>query len=191
MVWIARGRREYGLRIGEGMTRSPRDGDPEMRTLTLSSLWTMILAGAVATVAFDFFGQSLSPMLGFASLAPVPLANSVIKVLTGAPHEPSAQLLHYLAGMIAYPFGWMFIAEPLARRITPNLSWLAVAVLYGVALWIFALFVMAHLIAGLPAFLGFTGITWIALAGHVLFAVVAAMVVRWREGAAGHAPAMA
>ena len=33
-----------------------------------------------------------------------------------------------------------------------------------------------------PAFLGFTGITWAALAGHVLFAIVAAMVVRWREG---------
>ncbi len=30
-------------------------------------LFTMLLAGAVATVAFDFFGQSLSPALGFAN----------------------------------------------------------------------------------------------------------------------------
>jgi hypothetical protein len=153
-----------------------------MRTLTSFNLWTMILAGAVATVAFDFFGQSLSPMLGFASLAPVPLANNVIQTLTGAPYEPAAQLLHYIAGMIAYPVGWMFIALPLARRITPGLSWLAVSVIYGIGLWIFALFIMAHLIAGQPAFLGFTGITWIALVGHVLFAVVAAAVVRWRDG---------
>ena len=64
-----------------------------MRALTSFNLWTMILAGAVATVAFDFFGQSLSPMLGFASLAPVPLANNVIQTLTGAPYEPAAQLL--------------------------------------------------------------------------------------------------
>ena len=44
------------------------------------------------------------------------------------------------------------------------------------------MFIMAHLIAGLPAFLGFTGITWVALVGHVLFALVAAAVYRWRDG---------
>jgi hypothetical protein len=110
----------------------------------------MILAGAVATVAFDLTGQSRSPGLGFASFAPVPLANSAIQKLFGAPFEPVAQLLHYIAGLVAYPFGWMFIATPLARRIT-------------------------------PAFLGFTGITWVALVGHVLFAFVAAAVVRWCE----------
>lgn len=153
-----------------------------MRTLDGYTLWTMLLAGAVATVAFDYFGQSLSPMLGFANLAPVPLANSVIKAVFGDTYGPGAQLLHYIAGMIAYPAGWMFIAQPLARRLTPGLHWLVVAVIYGIGLWIFALYIMASLIAGQPAFLGFTGITWIALAGHVLFAIVAAMVVRWRDG---------
>ena len=83
-----------------------------------------------------------------------------------------------------YPIGWMFIAEPLARRITPGLNWFVVAVIYGIGLWIFALYIMASLIAGQPAFLGFTGITWVALLGHVLFAIVAAMVVRWRDGQA-------
>lgn len=153
-----------------------------MRAINGFNLWTMILAGAVATVAFDLFGQSVTPMLGFASLAPVPLANNVIQTLFGAPYEPGAQLLHYIAGMIAYPVGWMFIAEPLARRITPGLSWFIVSVIYGVGLWIFALYIMASLIAGQPPFLGFTGITWVALTGHVLFAVVAAYVVRWRDG---------
>ena len=155
-----------------------------MRSFNGYTLWTMLLAGAVATVAFEYFGQSLTPMLGFASLAPVPLANEVIKTLTGAPYAPAAHLLHYIAGMIAYPFGWMFIAEPLARRITPALHWFVVAVIYGIGLWIFALYIIASLIVGQPAFLGFTGITWVALAGHVLFAVVAAMVVRWRDGQA-------
>jgi len=60
--------------------------------------------------------------------------------------------------------------------------WLASAVLYGVILWVFALYFMAHLIAGNAAFLGWTGITWVALVGHVVFAVVAAIVVRVREG---------
>jgi hypothetical protein len=153
---------------------------PAFPRLDARSLVTMLVAGALATVAFDFFGQSLSPMLGFASLAPVPLANSVIQTLFGAPSEPGAQFLHYVAGMIAYPLGWMLIARPLALRFAPALPWWAAATAYGVALWIFALFIMAHLIAGLPAFLGFTGITWIALIGHVLFALVAAYVVERR-----------
>ncbi len=139
---------------------------------------TTAVAGALATVAFDFFGQSLSPGLGFANLAPVPLANQVIETVFGAPYAPGAQFLHYTAGMIAYPLGWALIAEPLRARLVPAMPWLVAAVLYGAGLWIFALYVMAHLIAGNPAFLGFTGITWVALAGHVLFAVVAAAVYR-------------
>ncbi len=148
----------------------------DARTLT-----TMFVAGAVATVLFDLFGQSLSPMFGFAALAPVPLANSVIQTLTGAPYVPGAHLLHYIAGLVAYPLGWMLIARPLAARFAPSLPWPVVAVAYGVGLWIFALFIMAYLIAGLPPFLGFTGITWVALVGHVLYALAAAYVVARRN----------
>lgn len=146
-----------------------------------SYLFTMLLAGACATVTFDFFGQSLSPALGFANLAPVPLANNVIQVLFGQPWRPGAEFLHYFAGLVGYPLGWMLIARPLADRMAPALAWWIAASAYGVALWVFALYVMAHLIAGNPPFLAFTGITWVALVGHVLFAVVAAAVVRWRE----------
>jgi hypothetical protein len=71
--------------------------------------------------------------------------------------------------------------RPLAARFAPQLPRWAAASFYGVELWIFALYVMAHLVAGNPAFLGFTGITWVALVGHVIFALVAAAVVRWRE----------
>jgi hypothetical protein len=139
---------------------------------------TMAVAGALSTVAFDFFGQSLSPGLGFASLAPVPLANQVIQTLFGAPWEPGAQFLHYAAGMVAYPLGWLLIAEPICARVLPAIPWWLAAIGYGVALWIFALYIMAHLVAGNPAFLGFTGITWVALVGHVLFALVTAWVAR-------------
>lgn len=145
-----------------------------------STLATMLLAGATSTVAFDLYGQGLSPLLGFATLAPVPLADSVITAVTGSGNVPVANLLHYVAGLVAYPLGWM-IAKPLAQRVAPQLPWWAAATAYGVVLWIFALYVMAHLVAGLPAFLGFTGITWVALVGHVLFALVTALVVRWRD----------
>ncbi len=161
------------------MSNSARPGFPP---LTLSTLWTMILAGCVSTVAFDYFGQSLSPMLGYANLAPIPLANNIVSVLTGEGYRPAAHLLHYLAGVIAYPVGWMWIVQPLGRRFVPWLHWLPLSILYGAALWVLALYILAHLIAGNPPFLNFTGITWVALAGHVLFAVVTAAIVRWRQG---------
>ena len=153
---------------------------PTSTPMIVSALWTMILAGALSTVAFDYFGQSLSPMLGFANLAPVPLANNIIAVVAGEGYRPGAHFLHYFAGIVAYPFGWMFIVEPLGRRLVPWLNWVLLAVLYGVALWVLALYVLAHLVAGNPPFLGFTGITWVALVGHVIFALVTAGVVRWR-----------
>lgn len=147
--------------------------------LSAYTLVTMIVAGCVATIAFDLYGQAISPMLGFASLAPVPLATQTWGVLFGEAYGPGGHLLHYVAGIIAYPIGWMLIWRPIVHSVVP-LPWLISAVLYGVALWVFALYIMAHLVAGNPAFLGFTGITWVALAGHILFAVVAAIVVRAR-----------
>ena len=142
---------------------------------------TVLVAGAFATLAFDIFGQALSPALGFAQLAPVGLANGVIKALTGAGWRPGAEMLHYFAGLVAYPLGWFLIAEPLRARLTPWLHWSLAAVAYGVFLWIFALYGMAHLIAGMKPFLGFTGITWVALWGHVLFALVVATTGRLRS----------
>ncbi len=153
-------------------------------------LITMLTAGAFSTVAFDFFGQSLSPMLGFSTLAPVPLATQVVKVFSGEGFRPAGEFLHYFAGMIAYPLGWMLIVDPLRRAFVPQLNWFVGSVAYGVALWVFALLVMASWIAGNPPFLNFTGITWVALVGHVLFAVVTAVIVEWRyrhQAAPAHA----
>jgi len=146
----------------------------------LSTVLTILLAGSVATVAFDLFGQALSPMLGFAKLAPVPLATQTWQVVFGEAFTPGGHFLHYVAGLLAYPIGWMFIWRPLAERVAPQLPWLLSATLYGIVLWVFALFIMAHLVAGNPPFLAFTGITWVALVGHVLFAVVAAWIERIR-----------
>ena len=146
-----------------------------------ATILTILIAGAFATIAFDFFGKALSPMLGFATLAPVPLANGVINTLFGSGYRPGAEALHIFAGLVAYPAGWVLIAEPLRRRIAPWFPWLLSAMVYGVILWVFALYFMAHLIAGNAPFLNWTGITWVALVGHILFAVVAAVVVRVRQ----------
>jgi hypothetical protein len=84
--------------------------------------------------------------------------------------------------VVFYPIGYLFIARPLQRLIFPKLPLLLTALGFGTGLWIFALYVMAHLIAGLPAFLGFIPLTWASLAGHLLFGLVVALVIKLREG---------
>ncbi len=161
------------------MASAPATDSAGLPSLSVYTFVTILVAGAVSTAFFDLYGQAISPMLGFPNLAPVPLATQTWNVLFGKPYVPGGNLLHYVAGLFAYPFGWMFIWRPIVERIV-SLPWLLSSILYGVGLWIFALYIMAHLIAGNPAFLGFTGITWVALVGHILFAVVTAIVVRAR-----------
>lgn len=141
---------------------------------------TVLIAGAFATIAFDAFGQGLAPMFGYAKLAPVGLANQTLNTVFGSVPAGTAHLLHVFTGMVAYTLGYLMIARPVQLAVMPRLHWSATAAAYGVALWVFALYVMAHLVAGNPAFLGFTGITWVALWGHIVFAVVAAWIIEAR-----------
>ncbi|MEM0944424.1 MAG: hypothetical protein AAGI70_10795 [Pseudomonadota bacterium] len=164
----------------------------ELPALTASTLLTLVMAGSMATVAFDLFGQFISPLLKSvaspylgAKLAPVPLASAVLSKITGVPGKELGALgipygMHILTGLIAYPLGWMAVVRPAWRAYAPGLPWLVPAVAYGIALFVFALYFMAHLVAGNPPFLGWGGITWVALWGHILFAVVAAWVIEWR-----------
>lgn len=148
-----------------------------MTPITLRTVGTVLTAGVIATVAFDAFGQALSPLFGYAKLAPVGLAGSTLKAVFGANPSGAAYLLHIFAGVVVYAVGWFAIARPLQRAVLPQLPWAVTAVAYGVVLWAFALYGMAHLIAGMKPFLGFSGITWVALWGHIVYAVAAAWVM--------------
>ena len=141
----------------------------------------ILIAGSVATVVFDLFGQALSPLAGYAKLAPVGLANGTIKALFGATVPGAGHLLHFLIGLIGYPLGWVLVARPLSDRLTPWVPKILIAIAYGIGLWIFALYIMAHWVVGMPAFLGFTGITWVALIGHVVYAVTFLVTHDWLE----------
>ncbi len=153
---------------------------------------TILVGGLLAILAFDFFGQVLSPALkGIvdpylgSSLAPVPLANQSLGVITGLGAKTIAaynlgHVAHWLTGLLFYPIGYMFIARPISR-IAPFVPWWIVGLAYGVVIWVFAMYVMAHLVAGNPPFLGWTGITWVALWGHILFAMVFAAFAWWRH----------
>ena len=140
------------------------------------------LSGIAALIAFDVFGQLLSPAAGFVELAPVGLAKLVIAKLFGVSTTGGAYVLHFLTGLLFYPLGYLFAARPVARAFAPRPPWWVVGVIYGVITWLWAVYVMAYLVAGLPAFFGFSEFTWIALVGHVLFGWVAAAVIRSRLG---------
>ncbi|WP_022706088.1 DUF6789 family protein [Paracoccus zeaxanthinifaciens] len=143
--------------------------------LNADTVTAMVIAGSVATVAFDLWGQAISPMLGFANLAPVGLARSLLGTF-GLPNAAWAgNFMHlFLVGLIAYPVGWLYIFRPLQQKFAPGMPMLLSSAIYGFGLWIFAIGGITS-VAGLKFFLGFTGITWVALVGHVLYGIVAAI----------------
>ena len=142
-----------------------------------TTLLTAVLAGIAADITWEIWARLITPFLVGGPLEPAALVQSVFGLTSRLP----AEIIHLVVGFLFYPLGYLFIARPLARAAVPWMPWWLVALGYGIGLWIFALYIMAHLIAGLPAFLGFIPLTWASLAGHLLFALVLAMVVRWRE----------
>ncbi|MEM6971684.1 MAG: hypothetical protein AAF577_02670 [Pseudomonadota bacterium] len=151
-----------------------------MPEISINTVLSVIVAGALATAAFDLVGQVISPFTGNSALAPVGLAQGTWNTVFGDATKAHGYMLHLIAGLIAYPAGWLFFWEPVQRRVMPGLHWTLSSAIYGAVLWVFALYVMAHLVVGMPAFLNFSNITWVALVGHVVFGVVAAAGLRLR-----------
>ena len=164
------------------MTAAPTTKASFFPTPDRKALIALALSGFAATIAFDVFGQILSPAAGFTQLAPVGLAKIVIAKLFGVSTFGGAIVLHYLTGLLFYPLGYLFAARPVARTVAPRTPWWVVGAIYGAIIWLWAVYVMAHLVGGLPAFFGFSEFAWVALVGHVLFGWVAAAVIRWRLG---------
>lgn len=145
----------------------------------------VILAGLVGTGLWEMFARAITPLVIGGPLEPVGLIKSVFAKTFGIDKlaTVSAQQIHYITGIIGYPLGYVLIARPVAKSITPFLPWWIVAAVYGVALWVFALYIMAYWFAGFPAFLGFGTLSWISLAGHVLMALGFGAIIRERFGA--------
>jgi hypothetical protein len=148
--------------------------------LTRATLITSLLAGIAADLTWEFWARVITPAIPAVGgpLEPAALVQSVF----GFQSVFWGEVIHLVVGFLFYPLGYLFIARPLQRLILPSLPWWLTAIGFGVGLWIFALYVMAHLIAGLPAFLDFIPLAWASLAGHMLFGLVVGLVVWLREG---------
>ena len=147
--------------------------------LNAQTLGLMFISGFFATIAFDTWGQLVSPGLGWANLSPHGLAKSLFGTL-GLPNGDFAGFfMHfYLVGLVGYPIGWLFIFKPIWEKVLgTGLGWFIPSAIYGLGLWVFAIGGITA-IAGLPFFLGFTGITWVALVGHVLYGIVMVAVMQ-------------
>ena len=142
------------------------------------SLGLMFISGFFATVAFDLWGQVVSPSFGFANLSPHGLAKSLLGAYGLPSGDFAGYFVHfYLVGLIGYPVGWLYVFRPVWVRVVPRGGWFPGAAVYGFGLWIFAIGGITSL-AGLPFFLNFTGIAWVALVGHVLYGIVLVAVMR-------------
>ena len=150
---------------------------PLIPAFTGSTLVTALAAGIAADITWEIWARLITPFLVGGPLEPAALVQSVF----GLQSRLIAEVIHLVVGFLFYPLGYLFIAQPLARQLVPWAPWWLVALVYGVGLWIFALYIMAHLIAGLPPFLDFIPLAWASLVGHLLFALVLGWVVRWRE----------
>jgi hypothetical protein len=137
---------------------------------------TVLLAGIAAEAVWEVWARLITPLLAGGPLEPAALVQDVF----GLKSRFAAEIIHFLVGLIAYPIGYIVIARPLGKAIVPWMPWWLVALGYGVGLWIFALYIMAHLFAGHPAFLGFIPLTWASLGGHLAFSVALAAVVQAR-----------
>jgi len=150
-------------------------------SLNIETLGTMFVAGFFATIAFDLWGQMISPALGFASLSPHGLAKSLLGSFGFPNGNFAGYFVHfYLVGLIGYPIGWLFIFKPLWQRIIGSTHWFLPASIYGFGLWVFAIGGITF-IAGLPLFLNFSGIAWVALIGHVIYGIILVLVFNYTK----------
>jgi hypothetical protein len=161
------------------MTTSVAAGKTYAGTSMGAWIATVLLAGLAAEVVWEIWARVITPLWVGGPLEPAALVQDVFKLQS----RLQGEVIHFLVGLIAYPIGYLIIARQLAKAIVPWMPWWLVALGYGVGLWIFALYIMAHLIAGHPPFLGFIPLTWASLGGHLAFAVALAAVVQIREPA--------
>lgn len=148
------------------LQRTPRLPSPTRATLTRA-----LAMGVAGLAAWEIFARVIAPhWIGFA-LDPTGLIEAALGA-TGV----LAHAIHIITGLMFFPLGYLFVARPLANRLVPALPWPLLGLGYGIALWVFAMYGMAHLLAGMPPFLDFEPIAWASLVGHLGLALALAAV---------------
>lgn len=147
--------------------------------LTGETLVTLLLAGAAADFTWEIWARVITPFLPGVGGPLEPAA--LVETVFGMENRFLSEFIHLVVGVVFYPIGYLFIARPLQRVIIPGLPWYLTALGFGLGLFVFALYIMAHLFAGLPPFLDWIPLSYASLVGHLIFGLVAGVVVKLRE----------
>ena len=141
---------------------------------TPRDFFALLLAGIAAVVAWEVFVGEIIPALGGPRFGPVGLVGAVLNAVIGInPGVEVNTVLHFVTGIVFYQVALLIVILAAGRigiRV-PSLVW---GLVWGVATWFIAMGVFAS-IAGFGFMLGFNAITWWSLAGHIVYAVVAAV----------------
>lgn len=135
-----------------------------------------LLIGLAGLLAWEVFARGLAPFwLGFA-LDPRTLIEAALNITGGG-----AVVVHLCTGLLLFPFAFLLVARPVARILAPHLPWWGVAGVFGLVLWIFAGYVVASLMGGMPAFFGFGAVAWASLIGHGALALSMSAAAQYRS----------
>ena len=155
-------------------------------------LTTAVLAGVVSLGVWEIWSKVLAPFYMGGTLSPVGLVKSSLgigKDTFGAVGAASGRAvgnavangMHLFTGLLAYPLAYMLVARPVSNAVLPKLPWWATGAVFGAALYVFAMYIMAHFFAGFPPFMGFNALSQASLVGHVALGVAIAGVVEKRS----------
>lgn len=142
--------------------------------ISRKSILYLVVASVVSLIGWEIFGRIAAPLWIGEVLDPAGL----ISASFGIEDDFLAHAVHIITGLLIYPLIYFFVVMPVLVRFVPGLQGWVAGLLYGVALWVFALGVVAHFIAGFPAFLGFEPIAWASLVGHLIYGVLLGVFVR-------------
>lgn len=127
----------------------------------------VLAAGAAGLLVWEAFARLIAPLWIGEALAPAGLVEAALGI-----GQPAAELVHIATGLLAYPIGFAILAA-----LLPRVPALLLGVGYGVGLTAFALYGVAHLLAGFPPFLGFGEMAQASLVGHVLLGAALGVVL--------------
>ncbi|OKL43567.1 hypothetical protein [Pseudovibrio exalbescens] len=137
---------------------------------------TVILSGVAAVTVWEIWARFVTPLWVGGPLQ----AEALVQSVFGFNDFFTAEMIHLLTGIVVFPLVYLLVARPFLKVILPQLPWWVIGLGFGFGLWVFALYFMAHLVGGSPAFLDFIPLVWASLVGHALYGLVTAFVARFR-----------
>ncbi|MGE4046562.1 MAG: hypothetical protein AB7F35_17010 [Acetobacteraceae bacterium] len=134
-----------------------------------------ILAGLVGLAAWEAVARLVAPLWIGGVLDP----SGLVQAALGVESEALAMAVHVATAVLLFPLGWLLVGRPILRLLGPAFTGIFGGLAYGVGLWVFAMVVVVHFLAGMPPFLEWQPLAWVSLLGHVAYGAAMTGVLAW------------